>query len=517
MGKESRVKKTLLNAKVNTVCYFASLVIAFFTRRIFLDYLGSNFLGLTSTITSLLGFLNLAELGVGTAIGYVLYKPLFDDDQGKIREVVSIFGYLYRIIGLVILGLGVSMSIFLPWIFANTSFSLKVVYVGYYAILFSNLLGYFVNYKITLLSADQRNYVVTGYFQITTSVKIIVQMILAIYLCNFYVYFSIEILFGIINSIILNIKIRQTYPWLKTDIKLGHKLLSDYPEIGKYVRQIFVHKIGGFAQGQIIPLLIYNFSSLAVVALYENYTLISQRVRGAIGGVLDSTSAGIGNLISEGDKKRIYSTFRELFSFRLFIAGVISACLYKLSSPFISLWLGQQYIINSILVFLISLQTFSTLMRGTTDQYLYGFGLFYDVWAPAVEAILSVTVSIVLGSFFGLAGVLSGPLFAAFIIVHIWKPIFLYGKGFKKPFNHYVLLLAKHIVPIIIAYFAVSALTELIVPLVISYEKWTSWIIYSSVFTLLYIGTLFASFFALSKDFRAFVRRFIKKKMKAKL
>ena len=156
-------------------------------------------------------------------------------------------------------------------------------------------------------------------------------------------------------------------------------------------------------------------------------------------------------------------------------------------------------------------------MRGTTDQYLYGFGLFYDVWAPAVEAILSVTVSIVLGSFFGLAGVLSGPLFAAFIIVHIWKPIFLYGKGFKKPFNHYVLLLAKHIVPIIIAYFAVSALTELIVPLVISYEKWTSWIIYSSVFTLLYIGTLFASFFALSKDFRAFVRRFIKKKMKAKL
>ena len=439
MEKESRVKKTLLNAKVNTICYFASLFIAFFTRKIFLDYLGVHFIGFTSTAQSLLGFLNLAELGVGTAIGYVLYKPIYNGEKDKICEIVSVFGYIYRIIGFIIFGAGVILSLFLPKIFADTPFPLPVIYVGFYAFLFSSLLGYFVNYRITLLSADQRNYVVTGYFQITTSVKVIVQMILAICLCNFYIYFSIEIIFGIINSIILNIKIRQTYPWLKTDIKRGHKLLSDYPEIGKYVRQIFVHKIGGFAQGQIIPLLIYNFSSLVVVALYENYTLISQRLRGAVGGVLDSTSAGIGNLISEGDQNRIYSTFRELFSFRLFIAGAISVCLFRLSSPFISLWLGQQYVINNILVFLIVLQVFSTLMRGTTDQYLYGFGLFYDVWAPGVETILSIAVSIFLGRIYGLAGVLSGPLLAAFIIVHIWKPVFLYGKGFNIPIYHYML------------------------------------------------------------------------------
>ncbi len=513
MEKESRVKKTLLNAKVNTICYFVSLFIAFFTRKIFLDYLGANFVGLTSTTNSLLGFLNLAELGVGTAIGYVLYKPIFSGDREKINQIISIFGYLYRIIGFSILAFGVILSLFLPKIFSETSFPLSLIYFGFYAFLFSSLLSYFVNYRMTLLSADQRNYVVTGYFQITTSVKVIVQMILAIYLTNFYVYFCIEILFGIVNSIILNIKIRQTYPWLSSNIKKGRILLKDYPEIGKYVRQVFFHKLGGFAQGQIIPLLIYHFSTLSVVALYENYTLISLRLRGAVGGVLDSTSAGIGNLISEGDKDKIYTTFKELFSFRLFIAGVISVCLYRLSSPFICLWLGQQYVISDILVFLIVLQVFSTLMRGTTDQYLYGFGLFYDVWAPAVETVLSIAVSFFLGFFYGLAGVLTGPLFAALIIVHIWKPIFLYGKGFKRPVFLYVMLLVKNLLPIIIIFFVVSMLAEKIIPLAVSSESWLNWILYSAVFTSFYALFHFVSLFAISQDFRAFARRFIRRKV----
>ena len=162
----------------------ASLVVAFFTRKVFLDQLGTEFIGLTGTLQSLLGFLNLAELGVGTAIGYVLYKPIFDDDKSKINEIISVFGYLYRYIGLVILGAGIILSAFLPWIFPDTTFSWGVIYFGFYAYLASSMLGYFVNYRMTLLSADQKNYIVTGYFQLTSTTKVILQMILAIFLEN---------------------------------------------------------------------------------------------------------------------------------------------------------------------------------------------------------------------------------------------------------------------------------------------------------------------------------------------
>lgn len=117
MAKESRVKKSFLNARMNLICYMASLIVAFFTRKVFLDQLGTEFIGLTGTLQSLLGFLNLAELGVGTAIGYVLYKPIFDDNKEKINEIISVFGYLYRCIGLVILGAGIILSLFLPLIF----------------------------------------------------------------------------------------------------------------------------------------------------------------------------------------------------------------------------------------------------------------------------------------------------------------------------------------------------------------------------------------------------------------
>ena len=245
MARESRVKKSLLNAKVNLICYFVSLLVAFFTRKVFLDQLGTEFIGFTGTLQSLLGFLNLAELGVGSAIGYVLYKPIFDDNHGKINEIISVFGYLYRCIGIFIIGAGVILSCFLPLIFPETTFSWGVIYFGFYSYLASSMLGYFVNYKQTLLSADQRNYVVTGYFQAATTIKVIIQAVLAMTVCSFYLYLALELVFGIINSILLQWRINVTYPWLESDIRLGRKLFSKYPEIGKYVKQLFVHKIGG--------------------------------------------------------------------------------------------------------------------------------------------------------------------------------------------------------------------------------------------------------------------------------
>ena len=114
MQQESRIKKSLLNARMNLICYFAALIVAFFSRKVFFDFLGAEFLGLTATITSFLGFFNLAESGVGTAIAFLLYKPIYNGDKNKINELISVFGYLYRLVGLFILSIGVLFSLFLP-------------------------------------------------------------------------------------------------------------------------------------------------------------------------------------------------------------------------------------------------------------------------------------------------------------------------------------------------------------------------------------------------------------------
>ncbi len=139
--QESRVKKTLLNARVNLIFYFLTLVLSFFSRKIFLDCLGADFIGLTGTLQNLLGFLNLAELGIGSAIGYVLYKPLFDHDRTKINEIISVMGYLYRWIGLIILAGGCILALFLPLIFPDTEFGMGIIYFAYFSFLTSSLIG----------------------------------------------------------------------------------------------------------------------------------------------------------------------------------------------------------------------------------------------------------------------------------------------------------------------------------------------------------------------------------------
>lgn len=144
MSQESRVRKSLLNARVNLIFYFLTLALSFFSRKIFLDTLGADFVGLTSTLQNLLGFLNLAELGISTAIGYVLYKPLFEQNKLKINEIISVFGYLYHWIGKIMLLAGGILACFLSLIFSNTGFDLTLIFFVYFSFLISTLIGYFI-------------------------------------------------------------------------------------------------------------------------------------------------------------------------------------------------------------------------------------------------------------------------------------------------------------------------------------------------------------------------------------
>lgn len=287
MAQESRVKKSLLNARVNLIFYFLTLALSFFSRKIFLDCLGADFVGLTGTLQNLLGFLNLAELGIGSAIGYVLYKPLFDHDETKINEIISVFGYLYRWIGFLILGAGLVLACFLPFIFPDTQFDFGLIFFAYFSFLASSLIGYFANYKQTLLGADQKNYLVTAYFQTANIIKVLIQLVSAYYTGSYYLWVIIELVFGILYSFILNWKVNQVYPWLKSEVKQGKLLFKKYPEVMKYTKQLFVHKIAGFSQWQTTPFLIYAFVSLQIVAYYGNYTIITEKINNLISNFLN--------------------------------------------------------------------------------------------------------------------------------------------------------------------------------------------------------------------------------------
>lgn len=499
----------MLNARVNLIFYFLTLALSFFSRKIFLDTLGADFVGLTGTLQNLLGFLNLAELGIGSAIGYVLYKPLFDHDEQKINEIISVFGYLYRWIGFIILGAGLILAGFLPLIFPNTEFEMGVIFFAYFSFLVSSLIGYFANYKQTLLGADQKNYVVTAYFQTAMIIKTLIQMASAYYTGNYYLWVVIELFFGVIYSFILNWKINQIYPWLRSEVRLGKQLFKKYPEVMKYTKQLFVHKIGSVIQWQTTPFLTYAFESLQIVAYYGNYTIIIDKINILAGSFLSSTSAGVGNLIAEGNCLKIKKVFWELLSIRFYIAGLLAFSIYILIDSFITLWLGPQYVLPKSTTILMLVIVSINLIRNVVDQFNNGYGLFYDTWSPIAETLIYLITAILCGHFWGLNGVLWGNVISLVLIICIWKPYFLYSKGFKQSVFEYWVQYVTNILIFVVCSFIVSYLIKYLNlrPEV----NYFNWILYAAINCVVFASIYFGSMLFLSKGMRDFVYRFIKR------
>ena len=162
----------------------------------------------------LLGFLNLAELGIGTAVGVTLYKPLFKKNYEELNNIIGLFGYLYRKIGLVLIASGIILSLFFPIIFEDVSISLGIIYYVFFSFLISSLLGYFYNYHLFLLEADQKSYVVASYFQSFNLIKIAIQCVVVFYLQSFFAWITLELIFSILYSFFLRKRIIKEYPWL---------------------------------------------------------------------------------------------------------------------------------------------------------------------------------------------------------------------------------------------------------------------------------------------------------------
>lgn len=507
--RESRVKKTLLNARVNLIFYFVSLFLSFYSRKIFFDYLGADFLGLTGTLQNILGFLNLAELGIGGAILFLLYKPLYNHDEEEITGIISVMGFFYNRIGWLILGLGLVISIFFPFIFPenHTDLPFLLVYFTYYVFLTNTVIGYFINYRMILLGADQRYYVVTAYFQTSQLARVCIQMAVAYWTKNLYLWGLIELCFGVIFAIILNWRIRKTYPWLKANVRLGRKLFKKYPEVIKKTKQIFFHKMGEFVQSQTLPIIIYSFTTLTLVAYYQNYTTITSRIRQFFRNLFDGMGASIGNLIAEGDINKIMKVFWEIFSLNFFIAGLVCVPIYLLIDPFIEIWLGKEYILSHLTLILILIPVFIGCIRGDIDAYNAGYGFFWDIWSPIVESALLIGVSVGCGYFWGLNGVLCGPIAALFFVIMLWKPYLLFHWGFKKSVWLYWLQYFRNLICV-----ALPALATYFIANYLYFKKMTNffeWIGYAIPVFLTYAVLSYLVFLVFSDGMKALNKRII--------
>lgn len=472
-----RVHKSLLNAEVNLLFYFLSLFLAFFSRKIFLDCLGAEFIGLTGTLGNILGYLNLAELGITASIGFFLFKPLQTNNRQEIQEVLSLLGYLYNWIGCIILAGGIIISLFFPLIFSNDNLGLGIIYFAFYSFLGSSLIGYFINYRQILLTADQKKYLVAIYFQSANIIKIVLQIYLAYTYKNFYVWVGVEFIFSIIGCITLNWKINQEYPWLRVNKKQGKLLMKKYPDVLVKTKQVFIHKIKDFILVKSDELFIFLFVSLKMVAFYGNYMIIISKLISLFSAMTGSVGASIGNLVAEGDKRNMMKVFWEFTTIQHTIAAILSFSLYNFTEPFIAHWLGPEYIMDHRILILLIIYIYITNSRNSVDSFNYAHGLYADVWSAWTELIINVSITIIGGLKWGIIGILLGKIVSLMAIVVLWKPYYLFSSGFKESVTIYWKGVLRNY-GISLCSFALATFSIHYIP-VNPYESIWDWIIYA--------------------------------------
>ena len=433
----NRTKKSIINAEVGFISYIISLLLAFFSRKIFLDNLGAEFIGLTGTLKNILGLLNLSEMGVGLSISYFLFKPISTNDTTEINSILSLLGYLYKRIGQFIVSLGIIVSLFFPIIFDNSNLSYGIIYFSFYSLLASNAIGYFINYRQSLLGADQKLYIVSIYYQGFFIIKSLLQIFLAYHYKNLYVWVAIEFVFTVIYCIILNWKINKEYPWLKTNKSNGPQLLKQYPEVLKKAKQILIHQFKDFLLNKSDEILVFAFVSLRMVAYYGNYTMVIGKLTAAFFTMFTGISAGIGNLVAEGNKEHTLRIFWQLSSLKYFITGVLIFTLSFLITPFIIWWLGEEYQLSPTIVILFMINLFIMQTRQFVDSFNHTHGLYGDVWAAWAEGIINIVVTIAIAIHWGIIGILLGKIVSLLIIVVLWKPYYLFTQGIKEPVSTY--------------------------------------------------------------------------------
>lgn len=440
MNEASRTKRTLQNSRVSITLFLLQIIVGFYSRKIFLDYLGTEILGLNTTLGNILNFLNLAELGVGTAMATSLYKPIHNDDHESIREIISMEGLLYRRVAIVLGVLGLLTMVALPFIFPHTECGLFYVYVAFGVFLSGSLMSYLWNYRQVLISADQKGYKLQPWRYSVRFVKIGLQIFfLLVVHWGIWGWIFWEFVGNVVMVFVINAVLKKEYPWLHASRLKGKDLYKKYNHLIKMTKQLVVHKLAYYVMGQTTPLVIYAFVSLTMVAYYSNYMVIVSYLVAVINLLFMGMGASIGSLVVEGNRKHTLDVFEELLVSRVWISSMVCFGMYLFTGPFIIWWIGEKYLLSELTLVLMILGAFLNMSRGIIDPFKEAYQLFGDIWAPIAEAVINLGAAVLLGHLWGLNGVLLGSNLGLIIMVVFWKPYYVFKHGLKMPCINYYL------------------------------------------------------------------------------
>lgn len=429
--KIERTKNAARNIVFDGGLKMFNLAMPLIMRRIILHYLGVKYLGLSGLFTSILSFLNLAELGVGGAMIFSMYKPIAEDDTPTICALMRLYRTFYRVIGLFIAVVGLAITPFLSRLVHGDVPEGISLYVLYYMNLASTVLTYWLfAYKNCLLHAHQRTDVGSKITLVINIVLNIVRVLVLILFQNYYLYLGAQLVSQIAENIIKSIVVSRMYPNYTAKGSLSKEQIKS---ITRRVRDLFTAKFSGVILNSADTLVISSFLGLVDLALFQNYFYIVNALRGLVYVVLAACKAGIGNsLVTETTEKNFYD-LRKLslmFNWAVGLSSTVLLCVYQ---PFMKIWMGEEYLLDLGCMFCFVLYFYIYEINMLITVYKDAAGIWHrDRFRPLVASLVNLGLNLATVQWLGLYGVVLSTVVSIVLIELPWLLHNLFHEVFPK-------------------------------------------------------------------------------------
>ncbi len=431
-----RTKKSIRNVIIAMIMNVFTVVIGLISQKVFLEIMNTEYLGINGLFNNIISMLGIAELGIGAAIIYNLYKPIASNDKEKIKSLMRFYRTSYRVIALIVLLLGLLILPFLPIIVGTVEIT-ENIYIIYLMFLIDIVFSYLLTYKRSILYANQENYIINLVHIFYLVIMNVLQMVLLVLTKNYYIYLFIKILMRLLENIVLTIIANKKYNILleKNVSKLDNDTKND---ILKKVKALIFHKIGSFVVLGTDNIIISTFLGVKIVGLYSNYSLIITTISNFVMQIFTSITASVGNLLTLENSKKNFEVYKKIRFINFWISSFAAIGFLICMDSFITLWIGKQYILSKYVLIVLAINLFLSLFRYSISSFKEAAGIFYeDRFVPLVEAGTNLVMSLIFMHFFGLAGVFIGTV-CSNLVLHLYSyPKFVYKTLFKKEYTQY--------------------------------------------------------------------------------
>lgn len=430
MGRVRQAGKNILFGYISN---FTILLIGLLQRTVFILVLDRTLLGVNSLYTDILSMLSLAELGIGSALNYSLYKPVANEDQEKIKSYMRLYKKAYLAIAGVIAVIGLALTPFLPHLLKDSGqIAVRDLTIYYLIFLFNTVSTYFVAYKYSLSNAQQRNYIQTNIATITKIATVFAQIVILLLTRNFLLYLLTQAVVELVQKIFVSIYFNRLYPYLRErDVK---KLEPEETRIVvTKTKALMFHKIGDVARLSTDSIIITYFMNVVWVGIVGNYTMIITYAANFISVIFNSVISGFGNLVATESREKQYAMFRVYRFFACWLYGFAAVGFWLLLTPLVTgLWLDESWRLGQTVLTLILIDLYFKGGRVVLVNFKIAAGVFeQDKYLALIQGAVNLVLSIVGIQYIGLAGVYVGTVVSG-LMANLIQPVIVYRDCFGK-------------------------------------------------------------------------------------